>query len=365
MESKKNILLVSHDMSMTGAPIALHYAARALKKRGNFVVMVSPRDGKMKQEVLKDNIPVIIDYSVEAGDFWIKFADNFDLIIVNTLVLFKAIEHLQKLNKPVLWWEHEAESNYSAMNLDKKLPDILNKNIHVYCAGSYAQKVLKKYRSSYPSDILLYGLPEYQFETDKYCYELENKENKVIFVSVGTFEFRKGQDLLVKAIEELPEQYLQKTKFIFVGKEADKRIYDDVCNLLKKYPDSIQMIEYLARDEIMDLYKQSDCVICSSRDDPMPVFMTECMMLSKIPICSDSENTGTASLIEDKKNGFIFHNNDYKELLEIIIYIIQNRNNLKDLRENARKIYETYFSEKVFEKNIYKIVDKLIVNEGK
>ena len=363
MESKKNILLVSHDMSMTGAPVALHYAARALKKRGDFVVVLSPYDGNMKKEILSDNIPVIIDHSIESGHFWITFADNFDLIIVSTLVQYKMISNLEKLNKPIIWWVHEAKSNYSAMNLDKKLPDTLNENIHVYCGGDYAKDILKGFRPSYKTDILLYGVSEYVLEQNKIYYKLENPENKMIFLSVGTFEFRKGQDLLAKAITEMPVEYLEKIKFIFVGKAADKKIYDDVFAVSKKYPDSVEMIEYLSRDEIRDLYQQSDCIICSSRDDPMPVFMTECMILSKILICS--ENTGTASLIEDKKSGFIFHNDSYKELLKIIIYIIQNKNSLEDIKKNARKIYENYFSEEVFEKNIYKIVDKFIVNEGK
>lgn len=86
----------------------------------------------------------------------------------------------------------------------------------------------------------------------------------------------------------------------------------------------------------MDIFKQATCIVCSSRDDPMPVFMTEGMMMSKICICS--ENTGTATLIENGKNGFVYANNDYKELANKIMYVIDNNDKIDSLKIESRKL---------------------------
>jgi glycosyltransferase involved in cell wall biosynthesis len=48
-------------------------------------------------------------------------------------------------------------------------------------------------------------------------------------------------------------------------------------------------------------------LICASRDDPMPVVVTEAMMFSKVCICS--ENTGSANIIQDGNSGFVYKDN--------------------------------------------------------
>ena len=353
----KNVLLITHELSMTGAPIALHYAAKSYIKNGDYALMLSPQDGPLKKEIMEDGIAVIIDSTINGSDFWLKMACNFDLVIVNTLSEFHVISKLESINIPVLWWVHESKRSYE-LGADKVIPLEIKENIHVYCAGPYAKKMLNLYRPSYQSDILLYGLPEYNFGKETYCYQLDNKEKKIIFVSVGTLEFRKGQDLLVKAIEELPKEYLKKIKFIFIGKMVDENIYQDVCHLLEKYPDCVEMIEQLSRSEIMDLYKQSDCIICSSRDDPMPVFITEALMLSKICICS--ENTGTASLLKDGVNGFIFKDNDFEQLKEKIITVIEQYDQLDKMKLEGRKVFEQYFSTSIFRKNLMEITNSIL-----
>ena len=65
-------------------------------------------------------------------------------------------------------------------------------------------------------------------------------------------------------------------------------------------------------------------LISPSRDDPMPVVMTEGLMLQKICLCST--NCGTADYIEDGKNGFVFQSENawLKKLciLSIILKIL-------------------------------------------
>ncbi|MGO0906034.1 glycosyltransferase [Clostridioides difficile] len=353
----RNILIISHELSMTGAPITLQYVVKALIKNGDYPVVLSPKDGKLKDEFLMEGIPVIIDDSIYGTNQWINYAENFDVIIVNTIVQYLNIVELSKTSLPTLWWIHDAREGYELYMKDI-LPKNIGSNINAYCAGIYAKNVLNDYRDSYDPKVLLYGLPDFsKYLPETLNYRLEDIDDKLVFVTVGTIEKRKGQDVFSKAISSMPKSYIERCKFIFIGKKVSDDIYNSIIDTKNKFSKNIELIDEVKRSDIIDIFKQATCIVCSSRDDPMPVFMTEGMMMSKICICS--ENTGTATLIEDGINGFVYNNNDYKELLQKIMYVIDNSNNLDSLMEESRKTYEKYFSMDVFDENLLNIIDSI------
>lgn len=352
----RKILLISHDFSMTGAPIALHYAAKTLKKMGNFVTVLSPWDGGMRQELCSDGIPVMIDSTIYGSDFWMKYAKNFDLIIVNTLIQYSLIIRLNGCAIPVWWWIHEAADYYKKVG---KLPAVLEGNIHIVCGGAYAKRVLQKNTSWTSIQELLYCVPDYAgLPIESGQINISLPKDKKIFLSIGTIEKRKGQDLLVQAIEQLQEEDLKRAFFVFVGRSADEQIYKRILALYQKYSENICMIEELEREKLRILYNLCDCIICSSRDDPMPVFMTEGMMLSKILICS--ENTGTAALLTDGENGFLYHDDNWMELADKLSTVINAGAKVNQMGERARSVYENNFTASVFEKNVKKLVGSLL-----
>lgn len=356
--SGRNILIISHELSMTGAPITLQYVVKALIKNGDYPVILSPKDGKLKDEFLKEGIPVIIDDSIYGSDNWMNLAENFDIIIVNTIVQYLNIIELSKTSIPTLWWIHDAREGYELYMKDI-IPNEIGDNIHVFCAGIYAKNVLNDYRPSYNPDVFLYGLPDFSMNVPEIPnYKLENEEERLIFVNVGTIEKRKGQDVLAKAISSLSTSYIDKCKFIFIGKKISDNIYASLIEIKKSFPENIELIDEVKRSDIMDIFNQATCIICSSRDDPMPVFMTEGMMMSKICICS--ENTGTATLIEDGKNGFVYTNNDHKELADKIMYVIENSDKIDSLKRESRKTYENYFDMDIFDNNLLNIISDII-----
>lgn len=355
LENVKNVLLISHELSMTGAPIALHYLARQLKKDGIFTVVLSPKDGPLKNEIINDDFTVIVDDSITGSTEWLKWAKGFDLIVVNTVVIFHLINQLSSMEIPVLWWVHDGEMSFE-LGADKDLPITVGDNIHVVGVGRYTQKVLNKYRPQYGSGNLIYCVPDFMDDVKKdSCYSLDRKGKEFMFLNVGSVDKRKGQDILVDAIRKMPKNYREQSLFVFIGRKGDENVYQKVVHLQKEYPECITMIPEVSRDEIKSLYQQTTAVLCTSRDDPMPVFMTESMILSKPVICS--ENTGTYSLITDKKDGFVFHNEE--ELLDDIMYIIDNPAAGEQIGIQGRQIYERNFTEEAFKENFYEIVARI------
>lgn len=357
----KNVLLISHEMSRTGAPVALQYMANQFKEEGVFVVVLSPKDGPMAQEMLRDDILVIIDETMLGNDRWLKMASNFDLIVVCTVVLYSNILQLEKVNIPVIWWTHDGEMSFQ-LGGNKLLPLKISSNVFVYAGGNYAKKIMDKYRPLYGTKELLYCVPDRREELlnrEKPSYMIKNDDKKVVISNIGSIDKRKGQDILVVAIRKLSQDDIMKCLFVFVGKNNNEYVYKEVLKLKKDYPKNVLLIEEVSREEVQDIYKQSNVVVCTSRDDPMPVFLTESLMLSIPIICSD--NTGTFSLIEDNVSGFSYHNNNVEELKNKLVYVIYNREKLDYIGKNGRFVYEKKFTKEAFKRQLDDVIDEILL----
>lgn len=353
----KNALLITHELSMTGAPVALQYMARQLERDGVFVTVLSPQDGPLRVEFLKDNLTVVIDSTITGNTEWLKWAGAFDLIVVNTVVVYQLIIQLSQINIPVIWWTHDGEMSFQ-LGANELLPQTIGKNIHVIGGGGYAKRIMDQYRPQYGAGELVYCVPDYASDLSKdFRYRIDRKGKEYLFSSIGSIDKRKGQDVLVEAVNNLSDQYREKCLFLFIGRKNDDWVYSKVLELREQYPGNVELITEVSRDDIRDVYRQSTAVVCTSRDDPMPVFMTESLMLSVPVICS--EYTGTYNLLEHKKSGLTYHNNSPMELAEDLIYVIEHLDDIRNIGYAGRKVYENYFTEEAFRRNFYDVIEGL------
>lgn len=349
-----SILMVSHDSLLGGATIALQYAARALNNNGYFVTFLIPKEGGIIRELEKDEIHYIIDSTLYGNGEWMQYAENYDVVFLNTMLMGVHIEQLQEYNKKIFWWIHEAPEYYKKIDKSKYTFNADSK-LRVRCVGDYAQKAFERNFPEISTDILLYGLADYSGEIA--ATEVK-KADRIIILSVGTIEYRKGQDILCRSIGLLSDEERNKCRFLFIGGKVDDKIYQQIKNCQKTYPQAVCILGTLDREQMMEKFRECECVICSSREDPMPVFMTECMMQARIAICS--ENTGTAGVLKDGYDGLIYQKNDPGLLAEKIRYVINNRHNLEQMKRNARDTYVKLFAMEVFEKRICEEMENFI-----
>ena len=68
-----------------------------------------------------------------------------------------------------------------------------------------------------------------------------------------------------------------------------------------------------------------------------------------------SDNTGISSYMENGINGFIFKTNDSHELSDTITHVVQNFQSMESIKNEGRKIYDSFFSEPCFEHVVRKI----------
>ena len=345
---EKSVLLVSHELSNTGAPIVLLYLAEVLRKNGYCPVIVCKKDGELKESIISTDIPVVIVSNMNKNNKFVwEWIHSFDLVILNTLCLGTLVEELCDSGQRIFWWLHEAENEYETCG-EEGLPKEIGSNVSVFAVGDRAVSAYKKYIGNENVSSLLYGLPDFRSGLPK------EKQGKLVFAIIGTIMGRKGHDIFVDAIQYLAEDDRKSAEFWIIGKMVEPDIYDHVIAMAEEY-EEIKILGSLSPQKMQKIYEEIDIVVSPSRMDPMPVVLTEGMMNHKV--CIASEMTGTAALISNKENGIICKL-DALDLAEQMTWVLNNREKLGKIGANARKLYEQKFSIPAFEKNILKILEQ-------
>ena len=350
----KRAFIMSHVLDMTGAPIVLVSAVPVLRSMGYEVVVLGPEDSGSMPLFLEAGAVVITRRGCVQSPLLWGLALCADFVLANTVVEARAVRALSGARVPVLWWLHDAFAGYP--HIAHQIPKELGENIRVYSVGSHAANAMHSVRPEFNIRPLIYGLPDYASEKFAH-YDLSYAGGRPLFATVGSFENRKGQDIFCKAIRLLPPETMKKASFLFVGKAAEPEMMDAVRSLTADCPDNVFYVKRLTRDEIKSLMAQCTCLVCASRDDPMPTFVTEGLIFGKPAIVS--EHTGTAGLITEGVDGFVYEDDDPEKLAERLAWAIEHPEKLAAMRPACRELYESHYSKQAFSDSLQQAVKEL------
>lgn len=346
----KRILVITHQLSRTGAPIVLLEVIQLCRKQGYDIDVITMLDGELRQNLEEMNISVQVqEQFLGQADAFYQYASKYDMVIANTLITYEVIHILNHSQIPVLWWLHEGKQYFEYFA--KVLPDFNNlaPNVHVFSVGHYVQKVIEDLYGC-QTEILHFGVEDVPRSKPA------NNNAKVQFLTAGTYSKVKAQDVLAEAIRLLPEEYLKRAEFYFCGNQNqyDETVYAPVKQISEEY-ENVTMLPLLSHPETLKWMEECDCLIVPSRIDPIPTVAVEIMMKENICLCTDV--CGVAHYIADGVNGFTVPPEDAKALAEKIEYIIDNKDNLDSVKAEGRKVYENYFSKAVFEPHVLKLIE--------
>lgn len=349
---EKKLLLMSQDMELGGATIALFHAAVILAENQYNVVFASMIDGPLKDRLLSNNIPVVVDVNLQLEVMkdadWVR---DFSLIFCNT-INFHVFLSERVYQIPVIWWLHDAAFFYDGID-SAVLRKINRANMRIYAVGPIPENAIKGFIPDIEVERLLYGT----LDTVDYTNNSEYKHSeKLCFVTIGDIGQIKGQDILLQSIRLLSEELRRKAVFYMVGRNTSmlaQSIKDEIGDLPE-----IVMTGIVDREGVNEILNEADVLICPSREDSMPTVAAEAMMHQAPCIVSDA--TGTAGYIQNGVDGFVFRSEDTQDLSEKIRWCIENKEKLYDMGIRSRKIYDKYFSMEVFEENLLDIVNGLL-----
>lgn len=346
-KKKETILLLSTDMLCVGGPAKVLFSAgKILKERGFSVLFASMTGGELEKEIEEAGIPVIVDDNLQVSTMeeieWIK---DFKLIFCNTINFYVFLSK-RNCGIPVVWWLHDSAFFYGGVN-KKILNSISTQNLRIVSVGDVPRKVMQESAPQFEIGELLYGTKDKKGTGHKHC------GNKVCFAVIGYVENRKGQDILVEAVQCLPTCVKERLQVYMIGKNVSA-LAVELTRKIAEIPEII-MTGMLGTEEFEEYFQQTEVLVCPSREDPMPAVVSEAMRV-KIP-CIVSNATGTAEYIREGVEGWIFENENVSELAEKMKWCVENKERLSEIGQNARKLYERTFSMEIFEKNLLELIE--------
>lgn len=351
----RRVLLVSHEFSLTGAPMVLLVFARVFSSLGYDPCVASPKDGAMKEEFLQNGIPVIIHPELLRGKMAASFSGYFDVVVLNTFSCGLCAGNLAGTDAIVIWWFHEAAYSYYPALLET-LPEKLPENILPVAVSPAARDALQVIRPDWQVDEFCYGIKDTGMLMAENAAE-PGEGNIRTFVCVGSIEKRKGQEYLCKAIRLLPEVVRKKAYFRFAGDIYDQEIYEQLLELKTEFPDCIELVGVMNHEEVLRMIGRADYLILPSRADTMPVVVAEALMFGKPVICSDS--CGISTQISESGGGFVYRTSDPAALIACIEKAVSmNPQKMALLGKEGRKLYESCFSEPDFTARAESLIQK-------
>lgn len=355
----KRILMLTHEYSYTGAPLVLYYGAKILRRHGYQITVLSYSDGPLREDFLREGIAAGLqtDYRKPDENF-AAWMDSFDLVFANTLTYYYWVDHFNQSGTPFLLWLHESREAYEWLG-PRNMPQEAKGNIQVCCAGPLALRFARQYMPGVPSRLFHYGIPDF---TEGQQAPASKAHGRLTLAVIGSVYPRKAQDVVVQAAKLLPKEDWDKARIWIIGGILKQDFYDALCKEMKDLP-GVTYLGAFSHDRMEELYQDIDMVVCPSREDPLPVTVTEAMILGKPSIVSTM--TGTADLITNRKDGLICETEDPQSLADCLHWVITHPEALPAMGKKARTLYDRYFSMQVFEDNLCALVDKGLKNTGK
>ena len=330
------VLFVSHETTLSGAPIQLVHLVRWLKKAGWEVAVAAPDTGPISEMLARDGIATVTEPTLLTDLQHAKLRElcrDYDVIVANTIVSWPAVRaaHLEK--RPVLWYLHETLVAVRLMRAISEIrPAMQMANILVTPTRQTAR--VYEGLTLAPIEVVPYGIPKPPITPSR-------KNGAICFVTLGSFEPRKGQDVLLEAIHKLDPETRRRSSFKMAGRVLDVEFFEK----LKSRVDSLtnaQLIDALDHSEATALLNEADVVVCPSRDETMPIVILEAMGLGKGVISTDVG--GVREWVQHEMNGLLVARENSDELARAITRCVEEPAFAHEVAATGMRTFERHFT---------------------
>ncbi|MEY2490713.1 MAG: hypothetical protein QOC70_2655 [Verrucomicrobiota bacterium] len=330
------VLFVSHETTLSGAPIQLVHLVRWLKKAGWEVAVAAPDEGPISEMLTREGVATVMEPTLLSDLQHAKLRGlcrDYDVIVANTIASWPAVRaaHLEK--RPVLWYLHET---LVAVRLMRAISEIRPAMQMANVLVTPTRQTARVYEglTLAPIEVVPYGIP-------KPSIIPQRDDDAICFVTLGSFEPRKGQDVLLEAIHKLDPEIRRRSLFKMAGRVLDAEFFEK----LKSRADGLEnmeLIEALDHSGATALLNQADAVVLPSRDETMPIVILEAMGLGKGVISTDVG--GVREWMRNEMNGLLVTPENSDELARAITRWVEEPVFAREVAAAGLRTFERHFT---------------------
>jgi glycosyltransferase involved in cell wall biosynthesis len=336
------LLLVSHDLSRSGAPQVLAEIATLCRKR-YAVTVLTPVDGAWREPLVAAGVTVIVDPDLQRGDTTLlrALAPVAAVALCNTVDTAVAVTVLAA-SVPTIWYLHEAGLIGERLRADSAIAAALHAATAVWTVSEAGQCALAPVRAD--TAVVPYG-----------CRPLSGTQAEpgtgyVLTLGVfGSIEARKGQDLLVSALKLLPPDLAARIRIRCHGRTLEPAFHADLLHAAAALP-NFAVEPPLGPGDYAAAVAACDAIVAPSRDDPLPIAITDGLGAGRVVLCS--KRCGQAAFIRDGVDGYVAETPEADELAALLVRAINDRARWATIGRNGRALFDRLFSIDVFEQRV-------------
>ena len=180
--------------------------------------------------------------------------------------------------------------------------------------------------------------------------------DKIIIGLVASIEKRKGHDILLKAIYNLPQNIKSKIHVVFVGSSKDGRTNGWLQELIDQYGEG--RITCFPYQDPESYYKIFDIFVLPSRLEGFGLVVVEAMLSGCCVLRSNTE--GAYEQIDSGVNGFIFENENIEQLTDLLSTLMQDSTLMHRIAKAGKEKALKEFTSEVMARKTLEVYKKVM-----
>jgi glycosyltransferase involved in cell wall biosynthesis len=188
-------------------------------------------------------------------------------------------------------------------------------------------------------------------DREKIRREFNIRTNEIVLGMLARFTPGKGHEEFLQAAKELNRDY-NNLKYLIVGESSrGEESYTEYIKELAEEYNLKNVIFTGFRGDTADVLTAMDIFVFPSHSEAFGIALIEAMAMKKPSVCTNSD--GVLDIAVDNYTSLLFQKRNYFDLKEKLIKLINSKQLMIELGENARQRVIDYF-------NIEKLTDMII-----
>jgi glycosyltransferase involved in cell wall biosynthesis len=343
---RKPIVLVSHEMSKTGAPLLLLYMVKYLAKNGWDVHVVSKLAGPLISEYAKFCRVYIVrnPKRFKSRLVALKYRGG-QSVVVNSVASGDWVPPLKALGFDVVSLVHEMANVIDILGLESNANSIGKySDIVVFPSNYVRESFLTVADIKCKSKILTQGLylkpesyPDKRISRSNLITSYHLRDSIPIIINVATGNFRKGFDIFLDMAGRESEM-----EFIWVG-DYDSRVYE---SFVKANPNAdlsnLRLLGYLdSKTRLFELYSGADVLALTSREEPFGSIVLEAFSCG-LPVIGFKGAGGFQDVVKTAETGWLATQCNAESMLEAIHLLVDDRALYGSISKKAKSVSKNF-----------------------
>lgn len=380
------IILITHDLTRTGAPILCQKISETLKKNGYYPIIISLRKGTVSQKFIDSACEIHI--ADAAGSYFQRILrklfrpdeevrnkklekilkrlanKGINKAIVNTVVSGSSTPILNHLGIKSVCLIHEMRASCQILKAENKINQISQYADFVVFPSECVKSDFLEISSGMKGKMVtmpqgyykgVFGIEKDSSYRKKLIAKLDIPKDSKIFIGAGSMNFGKGTDLLPLIAKKLEKH--KNFHYIWLGAPNDEMYGIWLKNQIRKMEleDRIHFIGYIDGDkEYLEIMCGCEAFLLLSREDSMPSVLFEAMA-AKIPILAFKCSGGAQDILAEDR-GFLLEYMDLDAYSKVLSGLEINKEFVDQMTEKAYNYLREHMDFKNYVQDIMKLL---------